>query len=236
MHRILLIETSTSLCSVAIAADGKVIASRESREERAHAAMTAPFIKEVLAECAMDAKDLDAVCVSSGPGSYTGLRVGSSSAKGLCFGSGLPLIAIRTPEILADMAVTEGLLPKGCIRIVPMIDARRMEVYCAPFSFSGDPSDSPVLAGEISPLVVEADCFGPILSEGPVLFIGDGAAKCSGVITSENAHFAQVNPHAAGMARLAERAFCEKRFKDTAYFEPFYLKEFVATVSRKKLF
>ena len=117
-----------------------------------------------------------------------------------------------------------------------MIDARRMEVYCAPFSFSGDPSDSPVLAGEISPLVVEADCFGPILSEGPVLFIGDGAAKCSGVITSENAHFAQVNPHAAGMARLAERAFCEQRFKDTAYFEPFYLKEFVATVSRKKLF
>lgn len=236
MHRILLIETSTSLCSAAIAGDGRVLASRESREERAHASLTAVFVKELLSECAMSAKDLDAVCVSSGPGSYTGLRVGSSSAKGLCFGAGLPLIAIRTTDILADMAITQGLLPEGCRCIVPMIDARRMEVYCAEYEVSGKSDELPVRTGEIRPLVVDGDSFGTILSEGPVLFIGDGAAKCSDAIRSENAHFVQTNPHASAMARLAQRAFDEKRFEDTAYFEPFYLKEFVATVSRRKLF
>ena len=127
--RILLIETSTSLCSAALAEDGRVLAYRESSEPRAHAAMTAPYVKDVLDECGITVSDCSAVCVSSGPGSYTGLRVGVSTAKGLCFGAGIPLLSVDTMEILVAQAYAEGLVPDGCRYIVPMIDARRMEVY-----------------------------------------------------------------------------------------------------------
>jgi len=233
MPKIILIETSTSLCSTAISIDGKIASHRESTSPRAHAAMTAPFIKEMLDECGLSVADCDAVCVSAGPGSYTGLRVGSSTAKGLCFGAGIPLISVGTLDLLACQALEESVVPEGCRHIIPMIDARRMEVYSADFTIEDGEA---VRRSEVKPLVVEEGSFAEQLAEGPVLFIGDGAAKCAPVLGSHNANFVQTNPVASAMMRLAEKAWNEKRFENTAYFEPFYLKEFVATVSRKKLF
>lgn len=230
MPKILLIETSTSLCSVALAADGKAVVSRESAEPRAHAAMTAPFVKQVLAECGLCASDLDAVCVSAGPGSYTGLRVGVSTAKGICFAAGIPLLAVGTLEALVHQARAAQLLPADCRYVLPMIDARRMEVYTAVFS-----PDARKLT-EVEPRIIDAQSFARERAEGPVLVIGDGAAKCSEVLAGPQVRFVQVCPHASALAVPALQAFEAGDFRDTAYFEPFYLKQFVATVSRKKLF
>lgn len=235
MHRIILIETSTALCSTALSEDGKTISSRESDTPRAHAAMTAPFIKEMLDEKGISVADCDAVCVSAGPGSYTGLRVGASTAKGLCFASGKPLLSINTLDVLVQQALDDNLVPEGCSCVVPMIDARRMEIYSAIYEICPDRRGFRRLT-EIEPVIVDADSFADKLAEGQVLFIGDGAAKCAGVITSANASFVQLCPNAAAMSSLAEKLLNEKKFEDTAYFEPFYLKQFVATTSRKKLF
>ena len=182
MSKIILIETSTALCSTALAVDGRIAEYRESTQPRAHAAMTAVFVKEMLDAQGLRAADCDAVCVSAGPGSYTGLRVGSSTAKGLCFAAGIPLLAAGTLEVLAWQAVQDGLVPEGCRYIIPMIDARRMEVYTAVFS----PDLRKLTPTE--PMVVDAGSFADRLSEGPVLFIGDAAGKCSGVIGSGNAN------------------------------------------------
>lgn len=228
--RIILIETSTSLTSTAIAEDGKIVASRISETPRAQASITTPFVDEMLKELGIKVSDCDAVCVSMGPGSYTGLRVGSSTAKGLAFGGGIPLIAVGTLDTLVAQAADEGLVPEGCKYIVPMIDARRMEVYTAVFTPDGKQLT------ETQPMVVDAASFADRLAEGPVLFIGDGAGKCEGVIDNPNARFVQCCPNACAMLRPAMAEYKEKRFKDTAYFEPFYLKQFVATVSSKKLF
>lgn len=229
MSKIILIETSTALCSTALAVDGRIAEYRESTQPRAHAAMTAVFVKEMLDAQGLRAADCDAVCVSAGPGSYTGLRVGSSTAKGLCFAAGIPLLAAGTLEVLAWQAVQDGLVPEGCRYIIPMIDARRMEVYTAVFS----PDLRKLTPTE--PMVVDAGSFADRLSEGPVLFIGDAAGKCSGVIGSGNAHFVQTCPRASSMLGPAERELAARNFRDTAYFEPFYLKQFIATVSRKKI-
>ena len=226
--RIILIETSASLCSVALAEEGRVIAYRESSDGRQHAALTALFVKEVLDEADLKVADCAAVAVSAGPGSYTGLRVGSSTAKGLCFGAGIPLISISTPDIIVAKALAGGLAPAGCTAIVPMIDARRMEVYSAVYSPAGE------RLSEIAPVVVEADTFAS-LSDDKILFVGDGALKCREVLGALDADFVEVVADAASMAPLAFRKLEERDFADTAYFEPFYLKDFVATVSRKKL-
>ena len=231
MSRIILIETATSLCSCALSQDGEIIEYRESPEPKSQASMTAPFIEEMLRSRGLSARDCDAVCVSMGPGSYTGLRVGTSSAKGLCFGADLPLIAVGTLDILAWQAIDEGLLPEGCTRIIPMIDARRMEVYTAPFTPEG------AKAGEIEARIIDGDTFKAELEEGPVLFIGDGAQKCASLYEGNaNARFAGCCPKASSMLHPAEAALKEKRFEDIAYFEPFYLKQFVATKSSKNLF
>ena len=228
MARILLIETSTAQLSTALAEDGVVKASRICDEPRMQAALTAPYVKEVLE--GLSVKDMDAVCVGKGPGSYTGLRVGVSTAKGLCFGAGIPLLSAGTLDVLVSEAHRLGVFPDGCRHIVPMVDARRMEVYAAVFTPDGRQLT------DTAPVIVEASSFAAELAAGPVLFIGDGALKCREVLTSANAFFAQAYPTAMAMAPLAETAFHEKRFEDVAYFEPFYLKDFVATVSRKKLF
>lgn len=230
MGKIILIETSTSLCSAALGIDGHIVADRESREPRAHASMTAPFVKEMLDSQGMKMSDCDAVCVSAGPGSYTGLRVGSSTAKGLCFASGKPLLAVETLEVLAWQAAEEKLLPDGCRFIIPLVDARRMEVYTTVFSAGMQKLD------ETRPLVVDRDSFSEWLEQGPVLFIGDAADKCSTVISSPNAHFVQACPKASAMLKPAQRELAARNFKDTAYFEPFYLKQFQATTSKKKIF
>ena len=230
MSRLLLIETSTALCSVALAVDGKVAATRESDQPRAHAAMTAPFIKGLLDDAGMLASDLDAVCVSAGPGSYTGLRVGVSTAKGICFAAGVPLLAVGTLDVLVQQARDNGLVPEGCHYVIPLLDARRMEVYTAVFSPDGQ------RLTEVEPRVIDADSFSAERAGGPVLFIGDGAAKCSEVLAGPQTRFVQTFPHASAMLGPAMREFEAGNFKDTAYFEPFYLKDFIATVSRRKLF
>lgn len=223
-NRIILIETSTSLCSVALAENGAITAYRESSAPKAHASLTAVFVQEVLAERGLALSDCDAVCVSKGPGSYTGLRVGVSTAKGLCFGSGKPLVAVGTLDTLVAQADNSQFK-----FIIPMIDARRMEVYSAVFE------DSRQIT-ETTPVIVDENSFTEYLEQGPCLFIGDGAGKCADVIRHQNAHFCQCNPKASAMLHPAMKALNEKRFEDVAYFEPFYLKEFVATVSKKKLF
>ena len=230
MENIILIETSTALCSAAIARDGKIISSRESAQTKSHASLTAVFIKEMLDECNIGTGDCSAVCVSMGPGSYTGLRVGVSTAKGLCFGAGIPLLAVGTLDTLVWQAIGEGRLPEGCRHIVPMIDARRMEVYTAVFSADGGQLT------ETAPVILDQDSFREYLDQGPVLFIGDGAQKTSEIIRHGNAFFSQCCPKASSMLVPATQEFKEKRFKDVAYFEPFYLKEFVATTSKKKIF
>ena len=209
--------------------DGRITAYREDAD-RAHAARLAPMIDSILSEKGLSVRDCDAVGVSMGPGSYTGLRVGVSTAKGLCFGAGIPLLATGSLDTLVWTAIEGTMVPEGCRYIIPMIDARRMEVYTAVFGPDGRQ------LGEVEPKVIDADSFAAELSEGPVLFIGDGAQKCREVLTSPNAHFVQICPDARGMAAPVSQAYNEKRFKDVAYFEPFYLKDFVATVSRKKLF
>ena len=223
MERIILIETSTALCSVALAEGGDIVAYRESSAPKAHASLTAVFIDEMLKERGLTLADCDAVCVSMGPGSYTGLRVGVSTAKGLCFGSGKPLIAVGTLDTLVAQAEEEARF------IIPMVDARRMEVYTAVF-------ESGCQVTETAPAIIEQTSFAEYLEQGPCLFIGDSAGKCADVIKHPNARFCQCWPKASAMLAPAMKAYKEKRFEDVAYFEPFYLKEFVATVSKKKLF
>ena len=234
MAKILLIETSTALTSVALADGGKVVFYKDDDASRNQSALTAPFIKEALDYQGITAKELDAVCVSMGPGSYTGLRVGVSSAKGLCFGAGKPLIAVGTLDCLVWEAIASG-AAEGCKYIVPMIDARRMEVYTAVFTPDGHRTT------EVAPSIIDENSFAEILTDAAatnqkVLFIGDAAEKCSKVITSPAAVFAQQNPTARGLLAPAIKKFEAGQFENVAYFEPFYLKDFVATVSRKKLF
>ena len=229
MSRIILIETSTALCSTALVEDGKIVSYKESETPRAQASLTAPFVDEMLKERNIRVKDCDAVCVSMGPGSYTGLRVGVSTAKGLCFGAQIPLLAAGTLDTLVWQAHDEGLLPEGCTAVVPMVDARRMEVYAAVFSPDGKQLT------ETQPQIIDAGSFADRLAAGPVLFIGDGAEKCRAVIDHPNAFFVQCCPKASAMLHPATMAYDNKEFRDTAYFEPFYLKQFVATVSNKKL-
>ena len=243
---------------MALAEDGTVTAYRESSAPKAHASLTAVFVQEVLAERGVTLADCDAVCVSMGPGSYTGLRVGVSTAKGLCFGAGKPLLAVGTLDTLvaqasssaeaeANVEPRSGLYPReeasagedGATDmanveprpryIVPMIDARRMEVYAAVF-------ENGKQITETAPAIIDENSYAEYLEQGPVLFIGDGAGKCADVIKHPNAHFCQCHPKASSMLQPALQALKEKRFEDVAYFEPFYLKEFVATVSKKKLF
>ena len=227
MAKLILIETAASMLSTAIVEDGRVICSLESDEPRSQAAMTAPFIRQMLDQTGLKASDCDAVCVSKGPGSYTGLRVGVSTAKGIAFGAGIPLIGIGTLDILAAQGRQEGTFDF----IVPMIDARRMEVYTAVYDGTGK------RLTDIAPRIIDTQSFaseiGPSAS---VLYIGDAADKCREPLAREGASFLQTFPKAAAMASLATQADEKKQFEDVAYFEPFYLKDFIATVSQKKLF
>jgi tRNA threonylcarbamoyladenosine biosynthesis protein TsaB len=220
---ILCIETSTAVLSVALARDGAVVCERVCTEPRSQAALTAPLVKEVLSDAGITAGACDAVCVSAGPGSYTGLRVGVSTAKGLAFGAGIPLLSMGTLDILV-----EGVEETPAF-IVPMIDARRMEVYTAVYSAGGD------RLTEVEARVIGPDAFAEYLEQGEVLFVGDGALKCQEVITHPNARFREAFPLARHMARRAQEDFDAGKFQDVAYFEPFYLKDFIATVSKKNL-
>ncbi len=220
---LLLLETSTESCSTVLTKGGEVIAYRYTDQPRSHASKLALHISEVFAESGLSIAECDAVAVSEGPGSYTGLRVGVSTAKGLCFGSGKPLIAIPTPQILAMAAVGRA------EKIVALIDARRMEAYCALFDGNG------TLLKSVKPIIFEKNSFKDLLDEGSVIFIGNAADKLKSVISHPNAIFDQCDPLAKHMIIPATEAFIKKEFKDIAYFEPFYLKDFVAGISKKKL-
>ena len=220
-ERILMIETSTECCSVALSDGGRILAEKIDTTPRQQSAMLAPHVAQVLQDVGLTIADLDAVAVSEGPGSYTGLRVGVSTAKGLCFGGGKPLIGIDTLQILALQA--EGSFD----RIVPMIDARRMEVYAAIFDGSGRK------LSDTEAVILDAGSYRDLLEAGSVLFIGTGAAKFREICRHPNAAFQECPPLASAMLQPAREALQKKEFEDTAYFEPFYLKEFVAGISKK---
>jgi tRNA threonylcarbamoyladenosine biosynthesis protein TsaB len=229
MALILHLETSTKVCSVALSQDGIILFSKADRKGPSHAVELGLFVDEALSFAENKGLKLEAVSVSSGPGSFTGLRIGVSMAKGLCYGLGIPLIAVPTLDLLADEVCSRLKLPDDAL-IRPMLDARRMEVYTALYD-AGSKCLEPANA-----LIVNEDSFSEILAQHPGWFVGDGSEKCQSKIKSENAHFEEeVYPLAEGMVRLAEQAYQAKEFVDVAYFEPFYLKEFVATVSKKQL-
>lgn len=217
MALILSIETSTSVCSVAVHDAGKLIAESELHEEQVHATQLAPLIEKVRKMAGVDWNRFGAIAVSSGPGSYTGLRIGVSTAKGLCYSIERPLISVNT---LQTMAV-QVMAAKGDL-LCPMIDARRMEVFCQVFSAERNP----ILPVEAK--IIDESSFAEQLKEGRVHFFGNGSSKCKNVLQSKNAIFVEnIYPSAKHMGALAYDQFVRKDFVDLVYFEPFYLKEFM---------
>ncbi|WP_410221281.1 tRNA (adenosine(37)-N6)-threonylcarbamoyltransferase complex dimerization subunit type 1 TsaB [Pedobacter sp.] len=228
MPTILQIETATQVCSVAIAVNGKTIALKEQKTPNIHASSLTCFIGDVMQEAGLKYHDLDAIAVSKGPGSYTGLRIGVATAKGLCFALDKPLIAINTLTLMANGYINAH--PNFGGLICPMIDARRMEVYTAVYTNKLN------FYEEVSAKIIDEKSFSLYLQNHFIAFIGDGAAKCKPVIDNVNAHFYDTNFNsAAHMSKLAAQAFKEQKFEDVAYFEPFYLKDFVATTPKKKV-
>ena len=227
MATILHIETSTEVCSVAVSQDGLCVFEREDREGPNHAVKSGVFIDEALSHIDSQLLMLDAVAVSGGPGSYTGLRIGVSTAKGVCFGRDARLISVPTLEVLCVPVLLQEKVKEDDALLCPMLDARRMEVYAALFDRS---------LREVRPTqadIVDGDTYRAFLDERPVYFFGNGAAKCMEVIDHPNARFIEgVVPLARWMFPLAERRFFDQKFEDVAYFEPFYLKDFVAKAAR----
>ena len=224
MSCILHIETSTQVCSVALSQEGMCLFERKHEEGHRHATLLAPFVDEALSFADSHAIPLDAVAVSCGPGSYTGLRIGVSTAKGVCYGRGVRLIAIPTLKVMSvPVLLYHDELPDDAL-LCPMIDARRMEVYSAIFD------RSLAVVRETSADVIDSSSYAEFLDRHPVYFFGNGAAKCREALTHPNARFIDgIYPSARNMLPLAEQAMAREKFVDVAYFEPFYLKSFVAS-------
>ena len=222
MNYILNIETATKNCSVALAKEGQTIICKEIAEEGySHAERLHVFIEEIIQEAGITFQDLKAIAVSQGPGSYTGLRIGVSAAKGLCFALNIPLIAVDTLQVLASQAtISEGL-------IIPMLDARRMEVYSAIFNTKLEKQR------EIQAEVITENSFETIAET--VYFVGDCADKCQSVLVKSNFVFLEEvkYPSAKEMSALSFSKFKNSDFEDVAYFEPYYLKDFMITTSKK---
>lgn len=223
MGLILQIETATTSCSVALAKDGEVLAYKEIDQRNIHAEVITVYIDEILARCKITYADLDAVAVSCGPGSYTGLRIGVSTAKGLCFALDKPLIAVETLAAMADGALNDYPISDNAL-LCPMIDARRMEVYAAVFNKAGQ-----IIKPTAAEIITE-DSFKDLLANKQIMFFGDGANKCRAIL-GENpnarfiADFANSGTH---LTKIAEAKFNGNEFVDVAYFEPYYLKDFIA--------
>ncbi len=227
MSCILHIETSTEVCSVAVSEDGLAEFKREDLQGPQHAVQLGVFVDEALSFVDSHAMPLDAVAVSCGPGSYTGLRIGVSMAKGICYGRNIPLIGIPTLEVMCVPVLLQQDLPENVL-LCPMIDARRMEVYAAIYDRALN------VKREIAADIVDEQSYLNFLEKNPVYFFGNGAAKCRSKITHPNAFFIDdIRPLARWMFPLAEKALARQDFKDVAYFEPFYLKEFVASMPKK---
>lgn len=230
MSCILHIETSTQVCSVALSQDGACLYERVDREGPSHARLLAPFVEEAVSFADSHAIPLDAVAVSKGPGSYTGLRIGVSTAKGVAYGRKAALLAVPTLKLLAVPVLLSTEEMEDNALLCPMIDARRMEVYCAVYDRA---------LKEVRPTaacIVEAGSFADLLDQRPVYFMGNGADKCHEVITHPNARFIKgIEPLARHMLPLAEMALARGETEDVAYFEPFYLKEFITSHAKKLL-
>lgn len=227
MSLILNIDTSTSVCSVALAKNGETFAIKENKEGLNHSILLGKYIDELLKENNLGSHELDAVAISMGPGSYTGLRIGVSMAKGLCFGAGKPLIAVPTLQALA-LSVSSQLKEK--VLYCPMIDARRMEVYTAFF----DLNNTPVVDTQAE--IIDENSFAGLLAKHRIYFFGNGSEKVKSTLTSPNAHFIEnIDTSARHMTQLSEQLWNKKQFVDVAYFEPFYLKDFIATTPKKKI-
>lgn len=229
MSCILHIETSTDVCSVAVSQDGASIFSKEDFKGPSHATELGVFVDEALSFADSHAIPVDAVAVSCGPGSYTGLRIGVSMAKGICYGRSIPLIGIPTLEVMCVPVLLFRDLPEDAL-LCPMIDARRMEVYAAVYDRALR------VKREIGADIVDENSYSDFLAERPVYFFGNGAAKCKDKLQHPNARFLDdVHPLAKWMFPLAEKAMAQGKFDDVAYFEPFYLKEFVASKPKNLL-
>lgn len=230
MSCILNIETSTDVCSVAVSNDGECIFNQEDHSGPNHSVKLGIFVDEALSFADNHAIPVDAVAVSCGPGSYTGLRIGTSMAKGICYGRSIPLIGVPTLEILCVPVLLKEKTAEENALLVPMLDARRMEVYSQVFDRS---------LKEIRPIqadVVDSDTYREYLDKGLVYFFGNGAAKCTETLRHPNARFLKgIEPLAKNMMPLAEKRMAEGKFEDVAYFVPFYLKDFVAKKPRKLL-
>lgn len=228
MTTILQIETATQVCSAAISIDGKTVALKEETAQNIHAGSLTLFIEEVMQQASLDYNDLDAIAVSKGPGSYTGLRIGVSTAKGLCFALDKPLLAIDTLKMMASGFLSEVEDYNGLI--CPMIDARRMEVFTAVYDTTLN------LLSPVTAMIIDENSFSEELKVTPITFIGDGAMKCSGLLSGDNSTFLDRNFNSASnMSMIAFELYCKEEFSDLAYFEPYYLKDFVVTQSKKKI-
>ena len=230
MSCILNIETSTDVCSVAISDNGQVIFNKEDHSGPNHAVKLGVYVDEALSFIDAHGIPLEAVAVSCGPGSYTGLRIGVSMAKGICYGRDVKLISIPTLELMAVPVLIGEHPAEEDALIVPMLDARRMEVYAKVMDRA---------LKEVRPIqadIVDADTYKEYLDRGTVYFFGNGAEKCMEVINHPNARLVKgIEPLAKNMAPLAEKRFVEGKFEDVAYFVPFYLKDFVAKTPKKLL-
>ncbi len=229
MRVILNIETSTDVCSAAISRDGVTINETTLMEGPSHASSLTAIIEKLFEDDGMPSiKDLDAVAVSSGPGSYTGLRIGVSAAKGICYALNIPLISVGSLQVLAAGINFSN---NGSTLLAPMIDARRMEVYSALFDQNLE------LTTPVEALIITPESFEQALDKNTVIFAGNGASKCKNIITHPNAIFIDdVHPLAKNMSKLSYQAFLRERFEDVAYFEPYYLKDFVATQPKNIVF
>ena len=223
MSLLLTIETTTKNCSVALFDDAKQLALKELVSEGySHAEQLTIFIEEVLSEVKISINNLNAIALSMGPGSYTGLRIGTSTAKGLCYSLGIPLIAISTLKAMALGISKKYDFPLYC----PMIGARRMEVFAGMY----DSENNEIR--EVNADVVDVNTYAEYL-KNEVLFFGDGALKCADIISNDNANFIECYPSAKDIRILAFQKYSNNDFEDVAYFEPYYLKDFVASIQKK---
>ncbi len=229
MALILALETATEVCSVSMAYDGIILGELNLSEGNMHASQLHVLIDNLLKETGKTLKQLEAIAVSMGPGSYTGLRVGVAAAKGFCLALNIPLIAINTLQSLSAMVLVQTEIPENAL-LAPMLDARRMEVYTAlmhkDLSFEQN----------THALVLDENSLKETLNQKVIYYFGNGANKAQDLLQHPNAHFIpNIHASAAGMAELAEIKFQSKQFEDTAYFEPFYLKDFVGTTPKKRI-
>jgi tRNA threonylcarbamoyladenosine biosynthesis protein TsaB len=229
MSLIINIETATEICSVSLSENGKLIALKEDTEGQQHAKLLTVLIEEMFKENNISIKKLNAVAVSKGPGSYTGLRIGVSAAKGIAYAADIPLLAINTLQAMA-LGVSKSQIFDAETWFCPMIDARRMEVYTAFFDLQNK------LRRDITAEIIDENSFNQILEERKIVFHGNGAAKCKNIIHSPNAVFTETSGcSASNMVELSYQAYQNKEFADVAYFEPFYLKDFIATVPKNSI-